>query len=155
VYIRGLVFLLFCLSFFPPHTTSCIIFPPLPTNTRSRHHTFSPSGQPTTCLPFFRFFCLLHPEVPDRRPSTQLRSLLHLRSRSDATASLFQQQPPSALLPTLLPPGNITCLSFTRSPALSQTLIEGPQYMSHPIMCDNGLGNMYNLRENMANSAGE
>jgi hypothetical protein len=23
--------------------------------------------------------------------------------------------------------------------------------VSHPIMCDNGLGNMYNLRENMAN----
>jgi hypothetical protein len=27
--------------------------------------------------------------------------------------------------------------------------------MSHPIMCDNRLGNMYNLRENMANSTGE
>jgi hypothetical protein len=46
------------------------------------------------------------------------------------TASLFQQQPPSTLLPTLLHPGNITCLSFTRSPALSQTLIEGPQHSS-------------------------
>jgi hypothetical protein len=33
---------------------------------------------------------------------------------------------------------------------------DGPEeIMSHPIMCDNGLGNMYNLRENMANSAGE
>jgi hypothetical protein len=28
-------------------------------------------------------------------------------------------------------------------------------HMSHPIMCDNRLGNMYNLRENMANSTGE
>jgi hypothetical protein len=27
--------------------------------------------------------------------------------------------------------------------------------LSHPIMCDNRLGNMYNLRENMANSTGE
>jgi hypothetical protein len=27
--------------------------------------------------------------------------------------------------------------------------------LSHPIMCDNGLGNMYNLTENMANSTGE
>jgi hypothetical protein len=27
--------------------------------------------------------------------------------------------------------------------------------LSHPIMCDHGLSIMYNLRENMANSAGE
>jgi hypothetical protein len=27
--------------------------------------------------------------------------------------------------------------------------------VSHPIMCDNRLGNMYNLRENMANLTGE
>jgi hypothetical protein len=27
--------------------------------------------------------------------------------------------------------------------------------VSHPIMCDNRLGNMYDLRENMANSTGE
>jgi hypothetical protein len=27
--------------------------------------------------------------------------------------------------------------------------------LSHPILCDLGLGNMYNLRENMANSTGE
>jgi hypothetical protein len=29
------------------------------------------------------------------------------------------------------------------------------KYVSHPIMCDNRLGNMYNLRENMANLIGE
>ncbi|CCX34634.1 Protein of unknown function [Pyronema omphalodes CBS 100304] len=27
--------------------------------------------------------------------------------------------------------------------------------VSHPTMCDNRLGNMYNLRQNMANSTGE
>jgi hypothetical protein len=27
--------------------------------------------------------------------------------------------------------------------------------LSHPLLCDHGLGNMYNLRENMANSTGE
>jgi hypothetical protein len=68
--------------------------------------------------------------VPDRRPSTQLCPLLRLCSRSDMTASLFQQQRTGALLTTLLPPGNTTCLSFARSPALSQTLIEGPQHSS-------------------------
>jgi hypothetical protein len=29
------------------------------------------------------------------------------------------------------------------------------EVVSHPILCEERLGNMYNLRENMANSTGE
>jgi hypothetical protein len=40
-------------------------------------------------------------------------------------------------------------------PTATEHHLQYEDMVSHPIMCDNGLGNMYNLRENMANSAGE
>jgi hypothetical protein len=99
-------------------------------NTRSPHHTFSPPGEPTTCLPYFQLLLLLRPEASDQGPSIQLHSLLHSSLRSDVTAPRFQRQCTGTLLPTLLPPVNTTCLSFMQSPALSQALTEGPQHSS-------------------------
>jgi hypothetical protein len=55
----------------------------------------------------------------------------------------------SAILPCgLLGAGVLSCWHTFCSSVVTPV-------MSHPIMCDNRLGNMYNLRENMANSTGE
>jgi hypothetical protein len=64
--------------------------------------------------------------------TTPLCSLLRPRLRSDATAPLSPQQC------TGTPPiqschrATTTCLSFTRSPALSQTLLEGLSTLPRP-----------------------
>jgi hypothetical protein len=44
----------------------------------------------------------------------------------------------------------ISCVPFVWNTSLGRRI-----QLSHPILCDNGLGNMYKLRENMANSTGE
>jgi hypothetical protein len=88
MYIRGFnSLLLFSFSFF---FTQCLV----PDSAPALLTTPSPPwGNALHASPSFSFFCLLHQEAPNQRPSTQLRELPCL-TQSNAMASLISHNKP-------------------------------------------------------------
>jgi hypothetical protein len=134
MYIRGLILPPFCFLSFSPYTVICSSY-------SNKYLEPSPSSPPSSPLSLLLPSALF---LPSPCPAF---AALALFSCFCSLARLFPSQHGSSSVVARHSSRDLT-LKLLRSLCHSSQV-------SHPIMCDNRLGNMYNLRENMANSTGE